>query len=56
MAIDAGILNDTDLTVLAPPGEAPYREIGLVWRQTTSRIRTFRALGLEVQKLLQQKL
>ncbi|MCL1073662.1 hydrogen peroxide-inducible genes transcriptional activator OxyR [Shewanella dokdonensis] len=56
MAIDAGILNDTDLTVLAPPGDSPFREIGLVWRQTTSRIRTFRTLGLEVQKLLQQKM
>ncbi|MGL4515660.1 MAG: hydrogen peroxide-inducible genes transcriptional activator OxyR, partial [Shewanella sp.] len=52
MAIDAGILNDTDLVVMTPPGEAPYRDIGLVWRQTTSRILTFRALGLLIQGLL----
>jgi len=52
MAIDAGILNDTDLVVMTPPGEAPYRDIGLVWRQTTSRILTFRTLGLMIQKLL----
>jgi LysR family hydrogen peroxide-inducible transcriptional activator len=55
MAIDAGILKDTDLAVMSPPGEAPYREIGLVWRQTTSRILTFRTLGLEIQQLLQQQ-
>lgn len=55
MAIDAGILKDTDLTVLTPPGEAPYRDIGLVWRQTTSRIMTFRTLGLEIQKMLVPK-
>ncbi|MGB2520721.1 hydrogen peroxide-inducible genes transcriptional activator OxyR [Shewanella algae] len=55
MAIDAGILKDTDLAVMSPPGEAPFREIGLVWRQTTSRILTFRTLGLEIQQLLLQQ-
>lgn len=54
MAIDSGILNDTELKVINPPGEAPYRDIGLVWRQTTSRISTFRNLGLEIEKLLSQ--
>ncbi len=54
MAIDAGILNDTDLTALTPPGEAPYRDIGLVWRQTSSRIMTFRTLGKAIQSLLEQ--
>ncbi|MCL1036941.1 hydrogen peroxide-inducible genes transcriptional activator OxyR [Shewanella corallii] len=54
MAIDSGILNDTELEVINPPGEAPYRDIGLVWRQTTSRISTFRNLGLEIEKLLSQ--
>ncbi|WOT04354.1 hydrogen peroxide-inducible genes transcriptional activator OxyR [Shewanella youngdeokensis] len=54
MAIDAGILNNTDLLALAPPGETPYRDIGLVWRQTSSRILTFRTLGLEIQTLLEQ--
>ncbi|NRB23553.1 hydrogen peroxide-inducible genes transcriptional activator OxyR [Shewanella sp.] len=55
MAIDAGILNDTELRVMQPPGEAPYREIGLVWRQTSSRILTFRTLGLAIQNILEQK-
>lgn len=54
MAIDAGILNDTELTVMQPPGEAPYRDIGLVWRQTSSRILTFRTLGLAIQDILKQ--
>ncbi|BAJ00890.1 hydrogen peroxide-inducible genes transcriptional activator OxyR [Shewanella violacea] len=54
MAIDAGILNDTELRVMQPPGEAPYREIGLVWRQTSSRILTFRTLGLAIQNILEQ--
>ncbi|WP_394200046.1 hydrogen peroxide-inducible genes transcriptional activator OxyR [Shewanella waksmanii] len=55
MAIDAGILNDTSLAVMNPPGEAPYRDIGLVWRQTSSRILTFRTLGLDIQSLLAQE-
>ncbi len=55
MAIDAGILNGTDLQVYQPPGEAPYREIGLVWRQTSSRLRTFRTLGQLIQTLLPAK-
>ncbi|WP_076407682.1 hydrogen peroxide-inducible genes transcriptional activator OxyR [Shewanella sp. UCD-KL12] len=54
MAIDTGILNDTDLTVMQPPGEAPYRDIGLVWRQTSSRILTFRTLGLTIQNILDE--
>ena len=54
MAIDAGILNNTDLDVIQPPGEAPYRDIGLVWRQTSSRISTFRTLGLAIQDLLKK--
>ncbi|GIU41715.1 LysR family transcriptional regulator [Shewanella colwelliana] len=52
MAIDAGILNDTELAVMAPPGETPYRDIGLVWRQTSSRIMTFRTLGSAIEQLL----
>lgn len=55
MAIDSGILNDTDLVVMQPPGETPYRDIGLVWRQTSSRILTFRTLGLAIQDLLSKE-
>lgn len=52
MAISSGILKDTELDVIHPPGEAPYRDIGLVWRQTSSRIATFRTIGLEIEQLL----
>ncbi|SIP92147.1 transcriptional regulator, LysR family [Aeromonas sp. RU39B] len=41
MAIDAGILNNTDLIALPPPGEQASREIGLVWRPSTTRVQTF---------------
>ncbi|GGI69489.1 hydrogen peroxide-inducible genes transcriptional activator OxyR [Shewanella gelidii] len=54
MAIDSGILRDTDLVVVDPPGDSPYRDIGLVWRQTTSRILTFRTIGNEIESLLTQ--
>ncbi|MBY5993506.1 hydrogen peroxide-inducible genes activator [Ferrimonas balearica] len=55
MAIDSGILGGTELEIYQPPGEAPYREIGLVWRQTSSRLRTFRTLGQMIQGLLPAK-
>ncbi|QIZ77517.1 hydrogen peroxide-inducible genes activator [Ferrimonas lipolytica] len=55
MAIDAGILNGTELNEYQPKGTAPYREIGLVWRQTSSRLRTFRTLGQMIQGLLPPK-
>lgn len=55
MAIDAGILNGTDLSIIDLPSNASYRDIGLVWRQTTSRIMTFRNFGLEIEKLLNGK-
>lgn len=54
MAIDAGILNGTQLKLLQPPGEQPYRDIGLVWRQTSSRTATFRQIGVEIEKLLRE--
>jgi ABC-type multidrug transport system ATPase subunit len=41
MAIDAGILDNTDLVAIPLPGEKPYREIGLVWRPSTTRVQTF---------------
>lgn len=55
MAIDAGILQGTELEAYQPVGSAPYREIGLVWRQTSSRLRTFRTLGQMIQELLPEK-
>lgn len=45
MAIDAGILANSDLVAIPLPGETPYREIGLVWRPSTTRVQTFYKLA-----------
>jgi LysR family hydrogen peroxide-inducible transcriptional activator len=41
MALNAGILTNKDLAV-KKSGTDAYREIGLIWRKTTGRIRDFR--------------
>ena len=41
MAIDAGILDNTDLVAIPLPGRNPIGEIGLVWRPSTTRVQTF---------------
>lgn len=50
MALDAGILRGLDVTVraldgMARAGAVPHRRIGLVWRRSSARTETFRALG-----------
>ncbi len=45
MAIDAGILRGLDVTVHPLAGAVPHRRIGLVWRRSSARVETFRALG-----------
>ncbi|AWB68167.1 LysR family transcriptional regulator [Saccharobesus litoralis] len=45
MAIDNGILNGTELESRSLAGNQAYREIGLVWRPTTARLKTFMQLG-----------
>lgn len=52
MAIDHGILDNQNLVVIDPPGQEAYREIGLVWRPTSSRSRTFHRLAEIVEGLL----
>lgn len=52
MAIDHGLLDNQNLVVIEPPGQAAYREIGLVWRPTSSRIKTFNGLADIVEGLL----
>ena len=53
MAIDHGLLQNQNLVVVEPPGqEEAYREIGLVWRPTSSRTRTFHTLADIVAGLL----
>ena len=45
MALDAGILRGLDVTVRPLTGAVPHRRIGLVWRRSSARAETFRALG-----------
>ena len=45
MAIDAGILKQTELHALEPNEANAYREIGIVWRPSSSRIQTFYKLA-----------
>lgn len=52
MAIDHGLLDNQNLVVIEPPGQEAYREIGLVWRPTSSRVRTFNRLADIVEGLL----
>lgn len=52
LAIDAGILAGTDLVIKDPSDGEAYREIGLVFRPTTSRRQTFRKLAEALAVLL----
>lgn len=53
MAIDHGLVDNMNLVVIEPPGQdEAYREIGLVWRPTSSRTRTFDQLADIVKGLL----
>jgi LysR family transcriptional regulator, hydrogen peroxide-inducible genes activator len=52
MAIDHGLLDNQNLVIVDPPGKSAYRQIGLVWRPSTSRGEVFHRLGDLVSELL----
>ncbi|EGR0905003.1 hydrogen peroxide-inducible genes activator [Vibrio parahaemolyticus] len=52
MAIEHGLLHNQNLVVIDPPGQQAYREIGLVWRPSSSRTNTFNQLADVVSELL----
>ncbi|AIL69782.1 hydrogen peroxide-inducible genes activator [Vibrio vulnificus] len=52
MAIDHGLLDNQNLVVIEPPGQQAYRDIGLVWRPSSSRSKTFNQLAEVVSELL----
>lgn len=52
MAIDHGLLDNQNLVVVEPPGQQAFRDIGLVWRPTSSRVKTFNRLADVVSELL----
>ncbi|PMH37573.1 LysR family transcriptional regulator [Vibrio sp. 10N.286.49.B3] len=52
MAIEHGLLDNQNLVVIDPPGQHAYRNIGLVWRPSSSRTDTFDQLARVVEELL----
>lgn len=52
MAIDHGILNGTNLIAADPTDQKAYREIGVVFRPTTSRRQTFRKFAEVLAELI----
>ncbi len=52
MAIEHGLLENQNLVVIDPPGQKAYREIGLIWRPSSSRSHTFNLLADLVSEML----
>lgn len=52
MAVDRGLLKGTKLAVRALEGEAPARQVALIWRKGTLRRSEFELLGKELRALL----
>ncbi|MCW8347565.1 hydrogen peroxide-inducible genes activator [Vibrio sp. ZSDZ65] len=52
MAIEHGLLDNQNLIVIEPPGQQAHREIGLVWRPSSSRRESFMHLADVVSELL----
>ncbi|GAA4497619.1 LysR substrate-binding domain-containing protein [Pseudaeromonas paramecii] len=52
MALRAGILERTELVAVAPQGQMPHRDIGLVWRPSSCRVEAFAGLGRLVTSCL----
>lgn len=51
MALNAGILNGKSL-VMKKSGNDAYREIGLIWRKTTGRIKDFRLFSEQLEPFI----
>jgi LysR family hydrogen peroxide-inducible transcriptional activator len=52
MAIEHGLLENQNLIVIEPPGQQAHRDIGLVWRPSSSRRDLFLQLADVVSELL----
>ena len=52
MAIEHGLLENQNLVIIDPPGQQAYREIGLIWRPSSSRSHTFNLLADLVSEML----
>ncbi len=54
MAIDAGLLQNTELVALEVESEKPWRDIGLVWRPSSARAATYSKLAELITPYLEQ--
>ncbi len=52
MAIESGLLRNTNLVAMKMPFENAERQIGFIWRKTSFRAQCYRNLGLLAEKLL----
>lgn len=54
MAIEAGLLRNTNLIALDMPFENAERQIGFIWRKTSFRAQCYRNIGLLAESLLKR--
>jgi LysR family hydrogen peroxide-inducible transcriptional activator len=54
MAINAGILDNKNM-VATPSQSDAYRDIGILWRKTTGRIRDFRLFSQQLEVFLKRQ-
>ena len=55
MAINSGVLDGTGLIAQAPGNAAAYRDIGVAWRPTSTKARSYRLMADLITEVLQQK-
>jgi len=54
MAINAGILENKNMLATPSQGDA-YRDIGVLWRKTTGRIRDFKLFSQQLEVFLKKQ-
>lgn len=55
MAINSGLLDGTGLVTQAPATGNAYRDIGVAWRPTSTKARSYRLMADLISEVLQQK-
>ncbi|RVT48699.1 hydrogen peroxide-inducible genes activator [Rheinheimera sediminis] len=55
MAINSGLLRGTELVAQKPNSGQAYRDIGVAWRPTSSKLRSYRQMAQLISEVLQQK-
>ncbi|HSG53021.1 MAG TPA: hydrogen peroxide-inducible genes activator, partial [Rheinheimera sp.] len=55
MAINSGLLQGTDLITQAPSTGNAYRDIGVAWRPTSTKARSYRLMADLISQVLAKK-